>query len=63
MEVDKKICWYCRPRVQALSRQQVSQLVAMVENEEKVREAEIQFGARFQVSYSKIQTLNKCLHF
>ena len=59
----KKLLLTANSRVQALSRQQVTQLVAMVENEEKVREAEIQFGARFQVSYSKIQTLNKCLHF
>ena len=45
----KKLLLTANSRVQALSRQQVVQLVAMVENEEKVREAEIQFGARFQV--------------
>ena len=48
----KKLLLTANSRVQALSRQQVTQLVAMVENEEKVREAEIQFGARFQVSSS-----------
>ena len=45
----KKLLLTANSRVQALSRQQVVQLVAMVENEEKVREPEIQFGARFQV--------------
>ena len=53
----KKLLLTANSRVQALSRQQVTQLVAMVENEEKVREAEIQFGARFQVSSSQILTL------
>ena len=50
LHTQKKLLLTANSRVQALSRQQVSQLVALVENEEKVREAEIQFGARFQVS-------------
>jgi len=61
LHTQKKLLLTANSRVQALSRQQVSQLVALVENEEKVREAEIQFGARFQEAKRKIDGLLESL--
>ena len=62
LHTQKKLLLTANSRVQALSRQQVSQLVALVENEEKVREAEIQFGARFQVSLINSVECKSCLY-
>jgi len=53
----KKLLLTANSKVQALSRQQVTQLGAMVGNEEKARQAEVQFGARFQEAKRKIDGL------